>query len=74
MSFQAKGHLYEKIESLTIPDDYESINLIVMGDAGSGKSSFVNTLKTVLRNNDQICHIAPSYGTDRPSTTLMVSY
>lgn len=43
-----------------------------MGDAGSGKSSFVNTLKTVLRNNDQISNVAPSYGTNFPSTTRML--
>lgn len=65
----AKSKLYEAIESLALPDQCEAINLIVMGDAGSGKSSFVNTLKTVLRDNDHIANVAPSYGTNFPSTT-----
>lgn len=68
-----KIKLYEAIESLALPDQCEAINLIVMGDAGSGKSSFVNTLKTVLRDNDHIANVAPSYGTNFPSTTRRVS-
>lgn len=65
----AKSHLYEDIESVVLPDKCEAINLIVMGDTGSGKSSFVNTLKTVFRDNDHIANVAPSYGTNFPSTT-----
>lgn len=66
---ETKTKLYEDIESVKLSDKCESIKVLVVGDAGSGKSSFVNTLKTVFRNSDQIANVAPSYGTNYESTT-----
>lgn len=68
-SQEMKDKLLQKIKSIELPDPCQAINLIVVGRKGSGKSSFVNTLFTVLRNSSQISTIAASYGVNYPSTT-----
>lgn len=45
---------------------------MVMGNVGSGKSSFINTLFTVFRNNGQISTIASPHGINKSSTTKRV--
>lgn len=52
-----------EIGSLVPPKECQNINLIVIGQKGSGKSSLVNTFKTVLRNSGQLSTIAATYGT-----------
>lgn len=56
-----------------LPDPCQSINLIVVGREGSGKSSFVNTLFTVFRDNGQVSTKKTSYGVDFPCTINKVS-
>lgn len=50
-----------EIGSLVPPKECQNINLIVIGQKGSGKSSLVNTFKTVLRNSGQLSTIAATY-------------
>lgn len=64
-----KTQLLSSIRSLMPPDPCKAINLIVIGYAGSGKSSFVNTLNTVFRDSDQISTISASYGICQDSVT-----
>lgn len=68
-----KDKLLQKIKSIELPDPCQATNLIVVGRKGSGKSSFVSTLFTVLRNSSQISTIASSYGVNYPSTTNSVN-
>lgn len=69
-----KDALLRKIKAIVLPDSCHAINLIVVGRKGSGKSSFVNTLLTVFRDNGQISTIAASYGVNVSCTTNKVSY
>lgn len=68
-----KDKLLQKIKSTELPGPCQAINLIVVGQIGSGKSSLVNTLFTVLRNSSQISTIAASYGVNYSSTTNSVN-
>lgn len=61
--------LLQRINAFVIPNPCQAINLIVIGNKGSGKSSFVNTLFTALRESRQISTIAASYGINFSSTT-----
>lgn len=54
-----------EIGSLELPWECQKINLIVIGQKGSGKSSLVNTFKTVLRNSGQLSTIAATYGLEQ---------
>lgn len=47
------------------PKECQTVNLIVIGQKGSGKSSLVNTFKTVLRNSGQLSTIAATYRIDQ---------
>lgn len=66
---RTKDRLLEKILGDSPPEPCNAINLMVMGNIGSGKSSFINTLFTVFRNNGQISTIASPHGINTPSTT-----
>lgn len=50
----------------------EAINFIVIGKVGAGKSSFVNTLMTVLNNTVRICTIQAVYEPIEDSVTKKV--
>lgn len=54
-----------EIGSLVPPKECQKINLIVIGQQGSGKSSLVNTFKTVLRNSGQLSTIVATYGLEQ---------
>lgn len=64
-----KDRLLEKILDDSPPEPCKAINIMVMGNIGAGKSSFINTLFTVFRNNGQISTIASPHGINVSSTT-----
>lgn len=68
-SKNTKDRLLKKILDISLPDPCKSINIMVMGNIGAGKSSFINTLFTVLRNNDHLSTIASPHGINISSTT-----
>lgn len=68
---KTKNQLLEKIGAIDSPVD--AINLMVIGKINSGKSSYINTLATVLRNSGQLCRIQNVYGPQYGSTTKKVS-
>lgn len=68
---KTKNQLLEKISGIDPPVDV--INLMVIGRIHSGKSSYINTLSTVLRNSGQICTTQNVNGTNVGSTTKQVS-
>lgn len=68
-SQNTKDRLLQKILDISPPDPCKSINIMVMGKIGTGKSSFINTLFTVLRNNGQLSTIASPHGINVPTTT-----
>lgn len=68
---KTKNQLLGKIGEIDPPCD--AINLIVIGELASGKSAYVNTLKTVLRNSGQITTPQSTYGIMYASGTTRVS-
>lgn len=64
-----KDRILSEIGTLVPPKQCQTINLIVIGNDGSGKSSLVNTFKTVLRNSGQLSTTTTTYGIETPSTT-----
>lgn len=70
-SKQTKNQLLGKIGEIDPPCD--AINLIVIGELASGKSAYVNTLKTVLRNSGQITTPQSTYGIMYASGTTRFS-
>lgn len=64
-----KDHLLRKISAYKPSNRCQAINLIVIGNYQSGKSSLVNTFHTVLRNSDQISTITTVYGPSVRSVT-----
>lgn len=64
-----KYHLLKRINALLPPEGCQTINIIVIGHKGSGKSSLINTFLTVLRNSGEISTITTAYGICNPSTT-----
>lgn len=68
-SKNTKERLLKKILDMSLPDPCKSINIMVMGNIGAGKSSFINTLFTVFRNNGHISTIASPHGINVSSTT-----
>lgn len=64
-----KDHLLRKISAYKPSNRCQAINLIVIGNYKSGKSSLVNTFHTVLRNSDQISTITTVYGPTLGSVT-----
>lgn len=71
-SQEAKDELLKNIRERVYPQHCEDINLLVIGNIGSGKSALVNTLFTVLRNNGQLANIAPPSPPHRASVTPML--
>ncbi|XP_062602829.1 interferon-induced protein 44-like [Saccostrea cucullata] len=61
-SQDTKDGILGNIDSTQFPANCRYINLLVVGLFGSGKSSFINTAKTVLRNSGEISTIAAVYG------------
>lgn len=55
------------------PKECQTVNLIVIGQKGSGKSSLVNTFKTVLRNSGQLSTIAATYVLAQTAPTTKLS-
>lgn len=53
LTFKTKDRLLEKIKGCIPPDPCQYINLMVIGQIETGKSSFITTLSKVLRENDQ---------------------
>lgn len=70
--FKEKDKILKEIDSLVPPKECQTINIIVIGHKGSGKSSLVNTFTTVLRNSGQLSTISTAYGVGKPSTTSKV--
>ena len=61
------------IDDLRIPDKCKSINLLMTGHIGSGKSSFANTLKTVFEDTGELSTAAATYGTHIGTGTRKVN-
>lgn len=57
----SKDRLLNKIYECSPPEPCQAINLMVIGDIGTGKSSFINTLITVFRNNGQQSTLASAH-------------
>lgn len=66
-SEKTKNQLLKKIGAIDPPCD--AINLMVIGRTSSGKSSYINTLTTVLRDIGSISTIQSVYGQNFGSTT-----
>lgn len=66
-SEKTKIQLLNKIGAIDPPCDV--INLVVIGQIYSGKSSYINTLTTVLRDSGRISTIQNVYGQNFGSTT-----
>lgn len=73
-SLKKKDQLLRKINAYKPPNQCQAINLIVIGNYRSGKSSLVNTFHTVLRNSDQISTITAAYGPTFGSITKKVGH
>lgn len=74
LHFKEKDRLLSEIGALVPPTQCQRINLIVVGNKGSGKSSLINTFTTVLRNKGHIFNTATTYGIDYQSTTPKVRF
>lgn len=70
-ALKTKIQLLREIGAIDPPCD--AINLLVIGRIASGKSSYINTLKTVLRNSGKISTIQNVYGPNFGSSTKKVS-
>lgn len=70
--FKRKNGLIDEIKKLGLTGECRTINLIVVGLMGSGKSSFVNTLKTVARNSGEIATLSIVHPKYHSSTTKKV--
>lgn len=70
--FKDKNRILKTINTLAPPKECQTINIIVIGHKGSGKSSVINTLHTAIRNSDEISTATTVYGKNNPSTTSKV--
>lgn len=73
-TFKTKDRLLQRITALNPPQQCQNINVLVIGNLGSGKSSLVNTFLTSLRNSGQIANIATTYQANIQSTTCKVIF
>lgn len=74
LHFKEKDRLLSEIGAIVLPTQCQRINLIVIGNKGSGKSSLINTFTTVLRNTGHIFNTATTYGLERGCTTAKVRF
>lgn len=72
LHFKEKDRVLSEIGALVPPKQCQTINIIVIGYIGSGKSSLVNTFKTVLRNSGQLSTIAATYGIEHGTMSTKV--
>lgn len=70
---QRKDGLIDEIKNLGITGECRTINILVFGLVGSGKSSLVNTFITASRNSGQLSSYAVSHPNNYRSTTKKVS-
>lgn len=70
---QRKDGLIDEIKNLGITGECRTINILVVGLLGPGKSSLVNTFITVSRNSGQLSSYAVSHPKYYRSTTKKVS-
>lgn len=68
-TIEKKDELLDGINNIDGPEHSEALNLCVIGYKASGKSSLINTLKTVVRNTGQLCTVAPAYGPNHGCTS-----
>lgn len=66
---EKKDQLLNDIDDIIIPEQSQALNLCVIGYKASGKSSLINTLKTVVRNSGQVCTVVPAYGPNHDCTS-----
>lgn len=66
---EKKDQLLNDIDDIIIPEQSQALNLCVIGYKASGKSSLINTLKTVVRNSGHLCTVVPAYGKNRGCTS-----
>lgn len=71
-SEEGKTRLLQNINGLVPPQECRDINIFIVGGIATGKSSLVNTLLTVLRNNGQLATTAYSADAYSQSTTPML--
>lgn len=64
-----KDSLLDEIKKLELTEECPTINLIVVGLMGSGKSSLVNTLKTAARESRHIATFAVAHPKYQSTTT-----
>nr|XP_034307792.1 uncharacterized protein LOC117683086 [Crassostrea gigas] len=67
-----KTQLLKEINALAPLQQCQHINILLIGTMASGKSSLVNTFKTVLRDNGQIATIAAVQSESSPLVTHML--
>lgn len=74
LQLKKKDQLLNDIDDIIIPEQSQALNLCVIGYKASGKSSLINTLKTVVRNSGQVCTVVPAYGPNHDCTSKKVSH
>lgn len=73
MLLQRKDGLIDEIKNLGITGECRTINILVVGLVGSGKSSLVNTFRIVSRNSGELSSYAVSHPKYYRSTAKKVS-
>lgn len=66
---EKKNHLLDGIVEIDVPEQSQALNILVIGYKAAGKSSLINTFKTVVRNTNQVCTVVPSYGPNHGCTS-----
>lgn len=68
-TIEKKDLLLDGIDNINVPKQSQALNLCVIGYKASGKSSLINTFKTVVRNTGQVCTVVPAYGPNHGCTS-----
>lgn len=74
---QGKKELLEHISDMwsELPKEYRKVNILMIGNLSSGKSSFTNTLRTAMKENCRhIDTTAVVYGQHHESVTSQVKH